>query len=82
MSMTESEHLHLLATLALAAGDRRAGADEHLSTLNPSQWKELSSLASPEEAIISTMKSLFGASIEKPSWSDRVAKKINFGYPA
>jgi hypothetical protein len=36
---------------------------------------------SPEADVVSTMENAFGASIEPPSWSDRVAKKINFRLP-
>lgn len=36
---------------------------------------------SPEEKIISVMEKQFSASTESPSWSDRVAKKINFRVP-
>ena len=36
---------------------------------------------SPEQDVISIMEKRFGATVETPSWSDRVAKKINFRLP-
>jgi Uncharacterised nucleotidyltransferase len=36
---------------------------------------------SPEQDVISVMEKHFGATVEAPSWSDRVAKKMNFRLP-
>jgi hypothetical protein len=36
---------------------------------------------SPEETVGGIMSERFGASIEKPTWSDRVARKLNFRVP-
>jgi hypothetical protein len=35
----------------------------------------------PEETVVGVMTDLFGASIETPTWSDRVARKLNFRMP-
>lgn len=36
---------------------------------------------SPEETVVGIMTERFRASIEKPTWSDRVARKLNFRMP-
>lgn len=36
---------------------------------------------SPEQDVISVLEKRFGATVETPSWSDRVAMKINFRLP-
>jgi hypothetical protein len=36
---------------------------------------------STESRVVSTMRSLFAIAIETPSWSDRVARKLNFRLP-
>jgi hypothetical protein len=36
---------------------------------------------SPEEKVAGILTERFGASIEKPTWSDRVARKLNFHIP-